>query len=844
MVKTQKKERQTIHSLIRPICTFILAVFLITAIIPTIYAAELEPEFSNTPVQILDISQSEFNLFPNDIDYLSLTLINLTKEKREIQMETVDAIDVENGIYQEGETKNSLMRDLVSNPGTITLKPESILQLPLSIKIPEDIEERAFYGALIFRPANNIEDPLDVRVLQPLKINIQDQDLIISNLGAFPYSPIITAILLIALIYYFSRKRYGHITVIAIAIAVMLILIILYQSLINLPAYLHVNSLTESATPNADLLVDDSIYDYESDEALNYLELYGNVISGAEDVEIDAILEDDIIVGALTHDLATLSSGTEEVDATSMADISATPEVGVGISDDLDEIDEMISERYFYIESEEIKWLHPDYNGMEAPIIKGVHIEYNGLEKDMLNILATQHVDRKIIRWYAKKILSLTGNGKIRKTVKNICYDMEEIKKEAKKAHKKDKKGKEIDKEIEYIKEHFKDIKKLVHKMLKDEPLYNKKTVNKFLDKLLKNTRNLKKVTTQANIFCNNFEKAHKRAIKFSRGIRTKDTVRVVKLILQRKNGTPKLVAIFTNIEMDDDLLALVENYPATGPVRILIQEIKAQRKAKKNQGSIQAENTEQDNEESQTEEEEEDIREFELETVDLENNNEEDGSNEENNNHDENENQNEEENPNNMTICHKPGTRTEATLTIPNQAWYGHSRHGDTVGACPEDDNGDNGNGDEDNTEEEATVIEVDLAPSDIVELTVPAEIYLPSLTAKPDAYISKSNLGEFRLETFYPDKTWRGFFSIEVIELKNHVKLDEMWMEINGQRLDPVESYQGDKKYIQFYISDELFPFVEQGLYNFSPVLDLLIPEYSPPGNHESTLSFTLIQ
>ena len=39
---------------------------------------------------------------------------------------------------------------------------------------------------------------------------------------------------------------------------------------------------------------------------------------------------------------------------------------------------------------------------------------------------------------------------------------------------------------------------------------------------------------------------------------------------------------------------------------------------------------------------------------------------------------------PNLVTICHKPGTVDEKTLTVPHNAWgKGHSRHGDTLGAC-----------------------------------------------------------------------------------------------------------------------------------------------------------------
>ena len=35
------------------------------------------------------------------------------------------------------------------------------------------------------------------------------------------------------------------------------------------------------------------------------------------------------------------------------------------------------------------------------------------------------------------------------------------------------------------------------------------------------------------------------------------------------------------------------------------------------------------------------------------------------------------------VTICHKPGTPAEKTLTIPESALSGHLGHGDTIGAC-----------------------------------------------------------------------------------------------------------------------------------------------------------------
>jgi prepilin-type N-terminal cleavage/methylation domain-containing protein len=36
------------------------------------------------------------------------------------------------------------------------------------------------------------------------------------------------------------------------------------------------------------------------------------------------------------------------------------------------------------------------------------------------------------------------------------------------------------------------------------------------------------------------------------------------------------------------------------------------------------------------------------------------------------------------VTICHKPGTPAEKTMTVPTSALGGHLGHGDTMGACP----------------------------------------------------------------------------------------------------------------------------------------------------------------
>lgn len=38
------------------------------------------------------------------------------------------------------------------------------------------------------------------------------------------------------------------------------------------------------------------------------------------------------------------------------------------------------------------------------------------------------------------------------------------------------------------------------------------------------------------------------------------------------------------------------------------------------------------------------------------------------------------------VTFCHKPGTPSEETKTLPEQAWFGHQTHGDELGICPAD--------------------------------------------------------------------------------------------------------------------------------------------------------------
>ena len=37
------------------------------------------------------------------------------------------------------------------------------------------------------------------------------------------------------------------------------------------------------------------------------------------------------------------------------------------------------------------------------------------------------------------------------------------------------------------------------------------------------------------------------------------------------------------------------------------------------------------------------------------------------------------------VTICHKPGTPAEKTLVLPAAALFGHTQHGDELGACPD---------------------------------------------------------------------------------------------------------------------------------------------------------------
>lgn len=47
---------------------------------------------------------------------------------------------------------------------------------------------------------------------------------------------------------------------------------------------------------------------------------------------------------------------------------------------------------------------------------------------------------------------------------------------------------------------------------------------------------------------------------------------------------------------------------------------------------------------------------------------------------------------PKRVTICHKPGTPAEHTITVSRSALNAHLKHGDTLDACPPDDTGDEG--------------------------------------------------------------------------------------------------------------------------------------------------------
>ncbi len=39
---------------------------------------------------------------------------------------------------------------------------------------------------------------------------------------------------------------------------------------------------------------------------------------------------------------------------------------------------------------------------------------------------------------------------------------------------------------------------------------------------------------------------------------------------------------------------------------------------------------------------------------------------------------------PARVTVCHKPGTPAQKTMTLPQPAVRAHVGHGDTLGACP----------------------------------------------------------------------------------------------------------------------------------------------------------------
>ncbi|MBI1833592.1 MAG: carboxypeptidase regulatory-like domain-containing protein [Candidatus Andersenbacteria bacterium] len=59
------------------------------------------------------------------------------------------------------------------------------------------------------------------------------------------------------------------------------------------------------------------------------------------------------------------------------------------------------------------------------------------------------------------------------------------------------------------------------------------------------------------------------------------------------------------------------------------------------------------------------------------------------------------------ITICHRPGTQSENTLTISSQAWPAHQAHGDYQGECGNPDDG-TGDGDEYNADYKQVRVEV----------------------------------------------------------------------------------------------------------------------------------------
>lgn len=145
---------------------------------------------------------------------------------------------------------------------------------------------------------------------------------------------------------------------------------------------------------------------------------------------------------------------------------------------------------------------------------------------------------------------------------------------------------------------------------------------------------------------------------------------------------------------------------------------------------------------------------------------------------------------------------------------------------------------------ESEPVQINLDLTESDLIEMIIPNRIELPPLARQNNAYNSRNSMGDFQIRTFKNENDWRGFFSFEVIKLGDGETLDEMWLEIDGEKILPEKSVGSGKKYLNYQLASDMFQVATDSLYNFEPYIWINVPAKAAPGTYNSDISFTLIQ
>ncbi len=1029
-----------------------------------VFAKGSEKDDYDTPVQILDISQSEFSLSPKGEEYFTLTLVNTTEEDKQIEMHVVDAVDPELGIYQEIDEGESEFGNFLMHEDLIEVKARGILQVPLSLEVPKDTESNAYYGAILLSelPKSDNVQPLDVRVIQPLKVIVQGDWNIGSSMSFLLYpllALIAIAVVLLPVCYgTFVRGKYEYFIVSAVSFVVIVAFFVF--NIISPGGFLSSSFLGAdilSGTPDVEIADLDEAYEYESDDGVSYLELHATAIDGEE------ITDSDVFVGYMVHSLSESLAATLEVAATVVVgstmdvfatiDVAATPaiqaigsealnavtNIAATLDVDLSELEEALIES-FSLDIQKIPWLHPDYNGSEVPILYGVHLSYKGLELGMKNMFLNTNINKKLIKKQTKKILSLTDDGEARNFAKAACYEI---------------KGKNYDEVMESPDEFITSVTKLIKL---DHPDTKRKHVKNIFSRMMKNKKKGKVLLSQAKTWCNNFRKAHDQALKLARRV-DKSVIKkanIVKLLVKRQGSeVPEVFTVFTNLKINNSLMDLVANYPATGDAQELIRLI-----TNKYQFKTQVQHGDDNNNESDEQDftlytedllEEEGLVCAEDETILVEIKWGDIGKNvpkevlhtswngsvkakkgtlffkeavKFDKNHDKINKRNQniiewdsrikshfdgflfeylpklnKENPHLVIkndffddlqvtpeeiasglvvefddgyslsirqvgcdgvtddydystdwVCEESEVAKfkmrwgDIDNSIPKEVshthWNGHieadggalffkdtvkfdnanydvivthdqsriewnsrvKSHWDgilfeylpdfanenshldveniffddleitlkelTEGVFIEfdggyklaiehvscdvvDDSSDNtdggdstDDGDGDEGDGDGTDVTVDLEESRIIEMILPDYIYVPPILADGPAYYMEADMGEFQLEAYNPEEEWQGYFSFEVVQLSDGRELDDLWLDINGNRIEPIEHEAGGHKYIHFYVSKELFPYVETGTYHFSPDMEILIPEFASPGTYDASLFFTMIQ